>query len=197
MSLKLINIVGSLNEETIEPPNIPNSMNFWHGGNLNEYNDVIAQKNGRYEYGPGLYLITKYDIAKKYSKGSRKLYLVTVQNGNDINDMFLDENSVATFIKHNVIGHMTKEVKERVSHHMKDGRIKAFIFNNIILNSKAIRPSKTQNLRQFFIDNNIDYEIVENAFGFGEKMMVLYDMKKIINIKQIKPMDEIINYDLS
>jgi hypothetical protein len=197
MSLKLINIVGLLNEETIEPPNIPNSMNFWHGGNLGEYNDIIAQKNGRYEYGPGLYLITKYDIAKKYSKGSRKLYLVTVQNGNDINDAFLDENSVGTFIKHNVIGHMTKEVKERVLHHMKDGRIKAFIFNNIILNSKAIRPSKTQNLRQFFISNNIDYEIVNNAFGFGEKMMVLYDMKKIINIKQIKPMDEIVNYDLS
>ena len=42
----------------------------------------------------------------------------------------------------------------------------------------------------------IDYEIVENAYGFGEKMMVLYNMDKIKNIILIKPTDKITNYIL-
>ena len=31
----------------------------------------LRNKKGRYEYGPGIYIITDYDIAKKYSKGNR------------------------------------------------------------------------------------------------------------------------------
>ena len=62
-----------------------NTMTFWHGGNLDDYNQgAINQKAGRYEYGPGLYLITKYSEAIKYAKGSRKLYKVTVEKGNNI-----------------------------------------------------------------------------------------------------------------
>ena len=39
---------SKLNDNEITPPNIPNTMNFWHGGNLENYDDIIAQKNGRY-----------------------------------------------------------------------------------------------------------------------------------------------------
>lgn len=95
-------------------------MSFWHGGNLHDNYEAISQKRGRYEYGPGLYLITKYDEAIKYTKGQRK----------------------------------------------------------------------------FYIDNNIDYNIVYNPFGWGEKMMVLFNMRKIVNIKRIFPKDKISQYDL-
>ncbi len=167
-----------------------NTMKFWHGGNLEDFNETIAQKNGRYEYGPGLYLITKYDVAKNYSKGRRKLYIITVEKGNDINNSFLTKESVDEFIKNYVISSLRKLVTERLSKYYNDNKIKAFIFNNVILNNKAIKSSKTQILREFYIENNIDYEIVENAFGYGEKMMVLYNMKKIKDIKQNDPSDK-------
>jgi hypothetical protein len=61
--MKLLDLI---NEENITPPNIPNTKNFWHGGNLDDYVDNIAHKKGRYEYGPGLYAITKYEVASKY-----------------------------------------------------------------------------------------------------------------------------------
>jgi len=195
--MKIYNILNEiLNENTITPPNIPNTKNFWHGGNLDDYNEIIAQKNGRYEYGPGLYLITKYDIAKKYSKGSRKLYIITVELGNDITNSSIPEKNVHEFINTYVIKGLRKIVMERLERYTEDEMVDAEIFNNIILNHKAIKGTNTSKLRQFFIDNNIDYEIVNNAFGFGEDMMVLYNMKKIVNVLQVKSNHRLDNYDL-
>ena len=197
MSIKLRKIIRSLIKEgVVVPPQIPNTMNFWHGGNLDEYNDVIAQKNGRYEYGPGLYLTTKFDVVEKYTKGSRKLYLVTVEKGLDINDAFIDFEDVKEFINTYVIKNLRKEIITRMSVYNVDGKIKAFVFNNIILNEKAIKASNTKNLREFYINKGIDYEITNNAFGWGENMMVLYNMKKIVNVIQVGSKDEIKQLDL-
>ena len=171
-------------------------IKFWHGGDLDNYDDIIAQKNGRYEYGPGLYLTTHYDTAKKYSKGRRKFYIISVEKGNDINKSLLDIYRVKEFINKYVIKNKQKEILQRIEKYNKENMIKGYIFNNILLNEKALSPRNTSNLRQFLIDNGIDYEIVDNPFGWGEKMMVLYNMKKIKNVKQITSKDKIENYDL-
>jgi hypothetical protein len=42
----------------------------------------------------------------------------------------------------------------------------------------------------------VDYCIVDNAFGWHEKMIVLYDMKLIITKTVIKPKDKIEVFDL-
>jgi hypothetical protein len=186
-----------LHENIITPPNIPNTKNFFHGGNLNDYNDNIAQKNGRYEYGPGLYITTHYDTAKKYAKGSRKLYIVTAELGNDINNSVLNYNTLLEFINTYVIKTLRKLVIERLQRFIdENNKVKAYVFNNIILNNKAIKPTNTQVLRQFYVDNNIDYEMVHNPFGWGEDMMVLYNMKKIKNILQVGPNDKLQSYEL-
>ena len=184
-----------LSENTVTPPSIPNTRNFWHGGNLSEYSDVIAQKNGRYEYGPGLYLTTQYDVAKKYAKGSRKLYIVTVALGNDIHDSFLETSKVIEFIKKYVIASKRKEMLYYIEKYNVDGKIKGYLFNNLILNHKAIKPSNTPMLRNFLVENGIDYEIINNAFGFGEDMMVLYNMKKIVETTVFGPKDRMDNWD--
>ena len=171
-------------------------MQFWHGGDLDNYDDIIAQKNGRYEYGPGLYLTTHYDTAKKYAKGRRKFYIISVEKGNDINKSLLDINRVKEFINKYVIKSKQKEILQRIEKYNKENTIKGYIFNNILLNEKVLSPRNTSNLRQFLIDNGVDYEIVDNPFGWGEKMMVLYNMKKIKNVKQITAKDKIENYDL-
>lgn len=185
-----------LNENKLTIPNIPNTMNFWHGGNLNDYNDIISQKNGRYEFGAGLYATTHYSTAEKYSRGSRKIYLLTVESGVDINYALLEPQAVKEFIDSYVIGRLRKDVWSRLQNYMKDGKIKAYVFDNIILNDKAIKPTNTRYLRQFYVDNGIDYNMVNNPFGWGEKMVVLYNMKKLVNTIQIKSTDHIEEYDL-
>ena len=185
-----------LNEKIITPPNIPNTKNYWHGGNLDDYNEIISQKNGRYEYGAGLYITTHYDTAKKYSKGSRKLYLITVENGVDINKSYLPVDKAIEFIMMYIIKNLRKEIISRLQKYITDDGIKASIFNTIILNEKAIKSTNTSHLRQFYVDNGIDYDIVNSPFGWGEEMMVLYNMKKIVNVIQVDSKDIIEVYDL-
>lgn len=191
------NFKNFINEskQTLEIPTIPNTMNFWHGGNLDEYNDIISQRSGRYEYGAGLYLTSNYDIARKYAKGSRKLYIITVEKGNDISNAYIPTENIYEFVDKYVINSKKKDIKSRLDKHIKDDRIPADIFNNIILNEKAIKSTNTKDLRQFLIKNNIDYEMVDNAYGYGEKMLVLYNMKKIVNTIRVKPTDEIEIFD--
>lgn len=184
------------NSNIITPPNIPNTLNFWHGGNLDEFDDIISQKNGRYEYGAGFYITTHYGTAEKYAKGKRKLYLITVEEGVDIKDTFLNIDKIYEFIKRYIISAKRKEIINRLEKYIIDGKVKAYIFNNIVLNEKAIKSTNTRYLREFFVENGIDYEIVDNPFGWGEEMMVLYNMKKIVNVIHIKPTDKITEYDL-
>lgn len=183
-------------KEILEIPNIPNTLNFWHGGDLSNFDDSIAQKNGRYEYGPGLYLITHYETARKYSKGSRKLYLITVKKGKELNKAILNMDKVEEFIDEYVIKNKRNLVYNRLDKYVKNNKVKAYLVNNIILNEKAIKSTNTKYLRNFFVENGIDYEIVSNPFGWGEDMMVLYNMKKIVQKTIVKPTDIITEYDL-
>lgn len=188
-------ISEGVSDSTIEIPNIPNTMNFWHGGNLDDYNDVIAQKSGRYEYGAGLYLTTHHDTAYSYSKGSRRLYLVTVEKGNDIEDSVLDIDKVTDFINEYVIGTKRKEILSRILRYRDNDTIKAHYFNNILLNEKGIKPSNTKYLRMFLVENGIDYSTVNNPFGWGETMLVLFNMRKIVKATIVKSTDKLTNDD--
>ncbi len=182
-------------ETEIVAPNLPNTRNFWHGGNLSEYSDVIAQKNGRYEFGAGLYLTTQYDVAKKYAKGSRRLYIITVENGNDIRNSFINTDAAIKFVSDYCITSKRKEIAQYLRSYDTNGKVKAYLFNNMLINHKAVKPSHTKILREFLVDNNIDYEIINNAFGFGEDMMVLYNMKKIVKTTVFGPKDRMDNYN--
>lgn len=194
---QLIEQPSIMQEDAVEIPNTPNTMSFWHGGNLDSYEDVISQKSGRYQYGPGLYLTTKYDDAKQYAKGSRKLYLVTVNLGNDLENIQFSVNAVNDFIKKYTIRNKQSELLTRIAQRTSEqGTVPGFIMNNLIINFDAIKPANTKYLRQFFIDNGADYNIVDNAFGWGEKMMVLFNMNKIASVRRINPNDQITKFDL-
>lgn len=197
MSHKIKTFLSEVHEQNIiSPSTIPNTMSFWHGGNLDQFNEVIAQKNGRYEYGPGLYLTTHYATAQKYARGQRKLYFVVVEKGVDLHDVKLDVESIDKFINYFVTGSKKKEVKRDIVDYEKEGGVPAYIFGNILLNAKAIKSTNIQSLRRFYIENGIDYEVVSNPFGWHEKMMVLYDMRKIVHKQVVRSKDKIEVFDL-
>jgi hypothetical protein len=171
-------------------------MLFWHGGNLSDISQPIKHKKGRHEYGPGLYATTHYDTARKYSKGSRKLYLLEIEEGKNLEDATINIESAQSFIQNNVTKSKQSDLLERINNRTKDGSIPAYIFLNNILNADALKSSKMNLLREFLVDNGIDYEVVNNPFGWNETMVVLYNMNKIKNIKQITPKDDIKVFDL-
>lgn len=183
-------------EKLIEPSNEKNTMTFWHGGNLDVINDDMVFKSGRYEFGTGLYLTTHYNTAKKYAKGSRKFYQVVVEKGNDANDIKLSLDIVYEFLAKYAIKSKISELKSAMNKWELKGDIPAFIFINLMLNYDAVRSSNRDEIRKFLVANNVDYLLVSNAFGYGETMMVLFNNKKIISKTQVKPKDEIKEFDL-
>ncbi len=162
------------------------NMVFYHGGNLDgNQTEFIPQKGGRYEYGPGLYLTDHQGTAEKYAKGSRKLYRVEVEPGVDLQDATLSVESVRDFVQKFVSKPKREWCLALVERRVKDGRVPAYMFSNILLNEKLMKPSNIHELRKFLVENNIDYETVKNPFGWGENMLVLYNMKKIKSVQKV------------
>lgn len=168
-------------------------MQFWHGGNLDL---PIQTRSGKWEYGPGLYLTTHHGTAKKYSKGGRKLYRITVEQGNDSNNSFIDLAAIRNFVNRYCIVKKRKEILDNLEKIQQDGKISADRMITIIINYDALKNTNVVNLREFLVQNGVDYTMISSPFGWGEKMMVLYNMNKIINKEVIGPKDKIEKYDL-
>lgn len=189
---KMKSMMG-IKEDGITLEKNPNVMYFFHGGNLDDVRDDIQQKIQRQEYGPGLYLITDYSQALKYSKGNRKLYLVTVEKGTDINDAEFDYQELSNDFLSKLRGYKKSFGLEKF---IKNGSIKAYIINNHLINNRLLTPYNSALWKNFLLSKGIDYEIIDNAFGAHETMMVLYNTKKIKSVKRVMPNDKLPTFDL-
>ena len=184
-----------LKEATIQPSTQPGTMSLWHGGNL----DAIPKyKTGRTEYGPGLYMITNYEAVKKYTKGSRKLYLITIAQGKTTTEVTIPLQDVLNFVKLYVVAAKRKDVTARMTNLAKDGsNILAQHFINVIVNEDAIRPGNKEIERAFLVQHGCDYQVVNNPFGWGNAtMIVLLNKDKIVNYQVVTPKDVIQDYNL-
>lgn len=172
------------------------TLTLWHGGDLETFQEAVSHKKGRWEFGPGLYLTTHYDTARKYSKGSRKLYKVVVKKGTDIREVDLQWSIIDEFISVWVIKKKLKEVTERLRKFRRNDKVNADIFVNVIVNEEAIKNVDTDKLRNFLVANGVDYSIQDSAFGWHERMLVLFNMKNIVSKTIVKPSDKIDEFDL-
>lgn len=179
-------LLSELNKDNSE-------FTFYHGGDLEDFKSNLSHKKGRFEYGPGLYLTSSYEVASKYSKGSRKLYLVTVEDGVEIDSVYLNKDLVLNFLKEVTTKDFIKEILNRLARFEKDSKIPVSVVNNLLINLDAVKPSKTAIWRKFLIDNGIDYNIVDNPFGYHDTMLVLYNTNKIKSIKRITSKDSLVD----
>jgi len=190
-------ILRELLEDTISPSPEQNVMSFWHGGDLSD-TSMRPQKNGRFEYGAGLYLITKFEVAQRYAKGSRKLYMVNVHQGTEIHSVQLTPSDAINFVKLYLSRSAQKEVLEYIDKNIeRTGHLSASSFNNMVLNSGGLSSKNTVALSQFLVQHGADYEIIKHPFGWGGAvMMVLYNINKVASIHRVMPKDTITDFDL-
>jgi len=168
---------------------------LWHGGDLERpYADNMSQRKGRWEFAPGLYLTTNWETARKYAKGGRKLYRITIRSGNDARTTTLPYEAVLAFVNQYVVKSKLRDVIASIDKY-KDN-LKADTFINILINRDALKSSYTGLLRKLLVDNGVDYEVVDNAFGWGERMVVLFNMGLIVKKEVIGPKTKIEEFDL-
>lgn len=174
-----------------------NLITMWHGGrNLQlSYREVYGNKSKQMEYGPGLYLTNFYSTASKYAKGGGKTYLVKFKSGVEIRKITLDISNVMQFLKSHRFSNKTKLI-EHINKKYNDV-IPAQYFLNLLINYECITPSTSAIVRQFLIDNKIDYHISKGYGGFNDQIIVVIFnpaiIKSVIDIPASKVTDEMYN----
>ena len=88
------------------------------------------------------------------------------------------------------------DVVSRIEKHARDSEIDADTFLNILIKENAVKSTYTDRLREFLVHSGIDYSIVDNAFGWHERMVVLFNMKNIVSKTRVLPKDKIETFDL-
>lgn len=172
-----------------------NYIELWHGGRDLEFNykEFGNTRKNRWEHGPGLYLTTHYDRARNYAKGGGKTYLVTVEEGNNIDNVLIDISLVNEFVANNIIKSKQKSILDDLYENMNRTNttpsIHANVLVNLIINLEAISNTKTKKLNQFLVENNVDYGIVNRYSGREENVMVIFNNKKIKSVKSISAKD--------
>jgi len=172
-----------------------NNLVFWHGGNLDgSLSNDFEIKTKNQEYGPGLYLTSSWSVVKNYIKGSRKLYKVEVKRGRDIKDINIPYSIYEDFIDTYLSKPKATFLKVRTKKYKENNSINLDVVNNIFVNTDFLTPKLSKYVRQFYIENGGDYHIVNNAFGWGEDMLVLFNYKKIASVNKVKS-NEIEDFD--
>lgn len=168
-----------------------NTIALWHGGRELEYNyrNPKESKKGRWEHGPGLYLTTHYETAKKYSKGGGKTYKVTIEEGVNIAEIFLKIEDVLNFASKNIIKRVRNEFLEDVYNNSKrignTGLINAEYFLNLCINNDAVKGKNTIALNNFLVENGVDYGISTRFAGRDETILVVFNLNKIKTVTQV------------
>lgn len=188
--IRFSNILKESNSDTYQ---------LYHGGSGLEYSykDTMSHSGGRWEHGPGLYLTNYWETANKYSKGSRKLYLVTIKKGIEDKDVRIPIEKIKEFVNDVVIKSKRKEVLsacDRVMLRMKNDDIHGDTLINIIINEDAISNTNTSKFQDFLIDCGIDCHIERSFGGRDEIVVVVINPKIIIKVEVIKNSDIPNNY---
>lgn len=175
-------------------------MEFYHGGNLDNIDSTFSNKTGRMEYGPGLYGITHFSTAREYAKGSRKFYKLYIERGNDINSIDIPTSDAIKFVTMYATQSIRKELVSSIqkrSEQTGKGSIPAYMFLTMLVNRDAIKPSRTTILREFLVEHGVDYELIQNAFGWGDAtMIVLFNMNKLKKVERITDTNNMKEFDL-
>jgi hypothetical protein len=181
-----------------------NEITLWHGGrNLEHYhNRPQISPKGRWEHGPGLYLTTHYETARKYAKGGGKTYKVTIELGNHIKDINIHIQEVLDFVLKNVIKSKQKDILNDIHNNIKRMNsypyLEAETLVNLCINYEAVKGEKTISLNRFLVNHNVDYSTSDRFSGRDETICIIYNLDKIKKIKAISAKDvSLVDFELS
>jgi len=158
------------------------SFLLYHGGTMAA---PSAPKKGRWEFGPGLYLTTSYDLARKYGGGSRRVYRCEVARGNEINSVRIPAPAVEGWLKL-YGGTKRKQILADLARHLKDGTYPVSVLVNLCINCD-LRSSSAAALRAFLVEHGVSYSVDRWSGGSvaDTYILTLFDDSLLLNFKPV------------
>ena len=163
---------------------------MWHGGRMDGSAEVQTPRKGRYEAGPGIYMTTKYDTARKYAKGGGATFLVSVkpdlhlaedvliplQDGIDFAQKYLGGK------KKNIIA----DLRANCDRHNADA-FRANVIVNLVVNYEAGSGRAGMALAKFLSDSGVDGSLY--SISSKEQWLVICNPAAILNVKRVAAAD--------
>lgn len=165
---------------------------LWHGSRRwSGPPSVHPARKGRTEGGPGIYLTTSYETARKYSKGGgvvMRFYL-------DPNVVWLEESVIdlqdaIAFVKtqprlpkkEEIIADLRRNA-ERIAPRLGGTRIEAAVIVNLMVNHEALYGQHGPALASFLVKHGIDVSLANTRSG--EDWVVVFNPNKILSTEQM------------
>lgn len=176
---------------------------YFHGGllpsvwDLHRYPTKDRYDKSKTDAGYGLYVVDHWETARRYQKGNRRLYVVGVEmdSGKDISDVYINRLDCTMFLFDYFGKGRFKYLNGRLDDITKDGYVRAEYFDNMLINSGYMSGRIGKELICFLVNNGVGYRKVFNRFGYGENMLVVYDVRCIRSIQVLRGKDMVYSID--
>lgn len=172
---------------------------LWHGGARWESGPEIKPvKAGRYEAGPGIYLTSSYERARKYAKGGKVTTMVTLVDKSKIRwleSAKLDRSAILKFLYNTPRLRNRTQIAEYFEKFGADV-VPANNLVNLCVNHDALVGMNGQVMAKWLVDQGIDASL--HSPTSGESWVVVFN-PKIIKLHTVVPanMVSLSQYDLT
>lgn len=136
-------------------------IELWHGGRRwNDKPSVQAPRKGRYECGPGIYLTSQYDRARKYAAGNGITTLVSLRE----NITWLERTEVSLQAMEDYVRQtmgfrkrsLILEDLAKIAHRLDRDQLSANSLVNLCVNHDVLSGSQGVNLAHWLVEQGID-----------------------------------------
>jgi hypothetical protein len=152
---------------------------------------IQVHRKGHAEHGPGIYLTTKWETARKYSKGGGSVYRMTLSPPRTwLEQAKLSLDDVVPFIKGTLgSGKKAKEIQrsvESIAARIGGKEIPASVLVNSFVNNDVASGSRGPDLAEFLTSQGVDASHVHQG---GEDWVVVFNPAIIHNVERLTPKD--------
>lgn len=165
---------------------------LWHGSKRWDGPPrIVESRKGRVEYGPGIYLTTSIDTARKYSKGGGSVMRFEVARDlRWLEDSKIDYHHMLEFLRSRprlrnrdkIIDDIGRYLSRRRDGGFRGDDIPAAVLVNLMVNHQAVTGEHGPALAEFYVANGIDAGVDHKG---SEDWVVLFNPKKIVSHRKV------------
>lgn len=170
--------------------NTSDTFQMYHGGKRWERipEEILGSRQGRYEYGVGIYLTNNYNTARKYGGGSRVVHIIDIdRNYQNINKVSIPLADAISFFKSNRIKNKKAIIEDLIANAERMNRdvVGADVINNLVVNHEAGAGQAGVAITNFLKTYGVDASL-ERITG-DEFYLVVFNPKIIKNVSVVNP----------